>query len=104
MEPDCFLFFSFLSFLPWVPNETHLKQRKRDLAQEQSKKGKEPDRKSKCFLSSRLVKNQELNSSMLQLGPLKNDGDKKSWITHNEFISYDVDQIQLKCLFKCQFC
>lgn len=44
----------------------------------------------------------ELGGSMLQLGPLIDAGGN-SYITHNEFITYDVDQIQLKYLFKCQF-
>jgi poly [ADP-ribose] polymerase 2/3/4 len=39
--------------------------------------------------------------SELQVGPIKES--KSGWLGMNEFIVYDVDQIQMKYLFRCQF-
>ena len=47
-------------------------------------------------------KTKDINGSKLQLGPLvteKNNG----WIGFNEFIVYDVDQVNMKYLFKIKF-
>lgn len=41
------------------------------------------------------------NGADLQLGPIKND-QSKGWLHQSEFIMYDVDQIEMKYLFKCR--
>ena len=46
--------------------------------------------------------NIDLNGSKLQLGPLKDEGNNYN-LTHNEYIVYDEDQIQLKYLFMLEF-
>ena len=44
------LFFSFLSFLPLVPSDSHLKQLKYDLAQESTKRKRTRPKKQMLFL------------------------------------------------------
>lgn len=47
-------------------------------------------------------KEMDLNGAALQLGPIK-DLKLKQHVYMNEYIMYDVDQIQIKYLFRCKF-
>ena len=51
------------------------------------------------FIPSRTI---EIDGSKLHLGPLKTN-DENNELTHNEYICYDEDQIQLKYLFMWKF-